>query len=92
MILSISHKAVKSFYDNGDASKLPAENTAKIKMILTRLDAAKSPEQMNYPGSDFHRLKGKLQDFYSVKVRANWKVIFRFVGEDVVDVDYLDYH
>lgn len=92
MILTIRHKGVKSFYDTGDTSKLPAQDIVRIKRVLTRLDAAKSPEQMNYPGSDFHRLKGQLQDFYSVKVRANWKIIFRFAGEDVVDVDYLDYH
>jgi proteic killer suppression protein len=92
MILSIRHKAVKALYNEGDTSKLPAENLEKIRRILTRLDAAKQPQVMNYPGSDFHQLKGDLKDFYSVKVRANWKIIFRFVGEDVVDVDYLDYH
>lgn len=92
MIRSIRHKGVKSLYDRGDASKLPAENVEKITRILTRLDAVKKPQEMNYPGSDFHQLKGNLQDFYSVKVRANWKIIFRFDGDDVVDVDYLDYH
>lgn len=92
MIRSIRHKAVKSLYDRGDASKLPAENVDKITRILSRLDAAKKPQEMNYPGSGFHGLQGNLQDFYSVKVRANWKIIFRFEGEDVVDVDYLDYH
>ena len=92
MILSIRHKGVKSLYESGDAAKLPSENVAKITLILTRLGAVKKPQEMNYPGSDFHQLKGTLQDFYSVKVRANWKIVFRFDGEDVVDVDYLDYH
>ena len=60
--------------------------------MLTRLDAVKRPEEMNTPGSDYHQLKGDRKDFYSVKVKANWKIIFRFEGEDAVDVDYLDYH
>jgi proteic killer suppression protein len=92
MILDIRNKAVKSLYHRGDTSKLPAEHIEKITRILTRLDAVKKPQEMNYPGSDFHPLKGNLQGFYSVKVQANWKVIFRFNGEDVTDVDYLDYH
>ncbi len=92
MIVSIRHKALRAFYLEDDVSKLPAENIDKIRRILTRLDAAKQPQVLNYPGSGFHQLKGDLKDFYSVKVRANWKIIFRFVGEDVVDVDYLDYH
>jgi proteic killer suppression protein len=29
---------------------------------------------------------------WSVTVRANWRVIFRFADHDVFDIDYLDYH
>ncbi len=47
---------------------------------------------MNYPGSNFHGLKGKLKGFYSVHVSGNWVVIFHFKGNNVYDVDYLDYH
>ena len=47
---------------------------------------------MNYPGSDFHGLKGKRKEFYSVHVSGNWVVIFRFEGGNAYDVDYLDYH
>jgi plasmid maintenance system killer protein len=28
----------------------------------------------------------------AVTVRANWRVIFRFVESDAFDVDYTDYH
>ncbi|SNC77732.1 proteic killer suppression protein [Hymenobacter gelipurpurascens] len=92
MIRSIRHKGLKSLHDKGDTSKLPADNVERINRILTRLEAAKTPQALNFPGSGFHQLKGDLKDFYSIKVRANWKIIFRFEGEDVVDVDYLDYH
>ena len=61
-------------------------------VILQLLDAAASPERMNLPGMDFHKLKGDLKGFYSVAVRANWKIIFKFEGEDAILVDYLDYH
>ncbi len=30
--------------------------------------------------------------FYAVTVSGNWRVIFRFENDDVLDVDYLDYH
>jgi proteic killer suppression protein len=33
-----------------------------------------------------------LKGFHSVTVRANWRVIFRFVERDAFDVDYVDYH
>ena len=30
--------------------------------------------------------------FWAVTVRANWRIIWRFEGEDAVDVDLIDYH
>ena len=92
MISSFRSKPLKLFYDKGDASKLPADHLVRIQNVLTRLDVAKKPEELNVPGYDYHQLKGNLKDFYSVKVKNNFKIIFRFFGEDAADVDYLDYH
>lgn len=92
MILSVRHKGLRAFYERNDASKLPAENIGKLRVLLSLLDAASKPQEMNLPGFDFHALKGDLHGFHSVKVRANWKLIFRFEGEDVAELDYLDYH
>lgn len=39
-----------------------------------------------------HRLKGDLKDFWSVTVRANWRVIFPLEEGDAYDVDLIDYH
>ena len=36
--------------------------------------------------------EGILKGFYAVSVSGNWRITFRFVGKDVFDVDYLDYH
>jgi proteic killer suppression protein len=37
-------------------------------------------------------LSGDLMGFWSVTVRANWRVIFRFENANVFEVDLLDYH
>lgn len=47
---------------------------------------------MNFPGSDFHPLKGNLKKFYSVHVNGNWVVIFRFENGEAMNVDLVDYH
>jgi proteic killer suppression protein len=46
---------------------------------------------MDMPGFRLHTLKGEFKGFWAVTVRANWRVIFRFVDPDAFDVDYLDY-
>jgi toxin HigB-1 len=47
---------------------------------------------MAAPGFRLHPLKGRLKGFWAVSVSANWRVIFRFDGEDAVDVDLIAYH
>ncbi|MCE7059344.1 type II toxin-antitoxin system RelE/ParE family toxin [Dyadobacter sp. CY343] len=92
MIRSIVSKPLRLFYQKGDSSKLPASQLSKIGLILTLLDAANIAEDMDFPGSGLHKLSGELKEFWSVKVNANYRIIFRFEGKDVTDVDYLDYH
>ncbi len=92
MIVSFNHKGLKQFYESGNAAKLTPEHVSKIRRILTRLDNAASPTEMNEPGYNLHKLSGTLKDFWSVKVDKNFRIIFRFTGEDAVEVDYIDYH
>jgi plasmid maintenance system killer protein len=56
------------------------------------LKAAATPEELNHPGYRLHPLKGQWKGFWSVWVNANWRVTFRFTGNDVELVDYVDYH
>lgn len=92
MIESIQHKGLRLLWEKDDTSKLPAVQISKIKMILTLLDNATTVEDINFPGSGLHQLKGDLAGFWSVKVNANYRLIFRFENENAFDVDYIDYH
>jgi proteic killer suppression protein len=47
---------------------------------------------MNIPGWQFHALSGNLADDWAVSVNGNWRLTFRFEGEDAILVDYRDYH
>ena len=53
---------------------------------------AKAPEEMNLPGYRFHALKGDRRGAFAVDASGNYRVTFRFDGEDAVDVDLEDYH
>jgi toxin HigB-1 len=92
MIINYRNKGLELYATKGDRSKLAPAHISKIRLILTRLDAVTSPEQMNQPRYDFHSLKGNFKGYYAVKVSGNWRIIFRFENENAYDVDYLDYH
>jgi proteic killer suppression protein len=44
------------------------------------------------PGLNLHSLKGRHEGYWAVSVSGNWRVIFKFEGDNAVDVNYLDYH
>jgi len=61
-------------------------------LILDLLDGAATPGDMDFPGSDFHRLEGNYKDFYSIHVNGNWTIIFKLENGHAYDVDLIDYH
>ncbi|WP_159471581.1 type II toxin-antitoxin system RelE/ParE family toxin [Dyadobacter sp. 3J3] len=92
MIISYRHKGLELYATKGDRSKLQQNHVSRIRLILTRLDAAELPEHMNEPGYYFHALKGDMQGYYSVRVSGNWRITFCFDGKNAADVNYQDYH
>lgn len=92
MIEIIRHKGLQKFYDTGETKFLPAQYIPKVQRILSALDSAKKPEDVDIPGFHLHLLKGDFKEYFSVSVTANWRIIFRFNGVNVTDVDFLDYH
>jgi len=92
MIVSIRHKGLRLYFEKGDASRLQPQHLNKIKLILTRLHAAKAIGDMNIPGYGLHQLSGEYKNFWAVKVDKNYRIIFQFITEDALEVDYLDYH
>jgi len=91
-IKTFKHKGLEKFFETGSKAKILPSHAKALGRIIDQLDSAYQAQDMNYPGSYFEQLKGKLKAFYSVRVSGNWRVIFRFEGHDAYDVDYLDYH
>jgi toxin HigB-1 len=92
MIKSFRHKGLLRYFDSGNKSGIQPSHAPRIRLILGRLSAAQEPRDMNLPGLRLHQLTGDYSGFHSVQVSGNWRIIFRFEGQDAYDVDYLDYH
>ncbi len=92
MIRSFRHRGIKRFYERGDRSLIRPDLHDRVEVMLAQLDVARSPEAMRLPHYRLHALKGKLKDYWSVTVKTNWRIIFRFEDEDVYDVELIDYH
>ena len=64
----------------------------RLRELLTALNVAISPKDLAKPSWRLHGLQGDRAGFYAVTVQANWRLTFRFEGQDVELLDYLDYH
>ena len=60
--------------------------------MLIALNESTVPQDMGLPGWRLHPLTGERRGFWAVSVTGNWRLIFRFEGENATDVDLIDYH
>ena len=92
MIKSFRHKGIARFFETGSKAGVQAAHAPRLARQLERLNRAKFPEDMNVPGWKLHPLGHDLANHWAVSVSGNWRLTFTFEGEDVVLVDYQDYH
>ena len=92
MIKSFCHKGLETFFRKGSKAGIRPHHAGKLRIMLTMLDSAKRPDDMNAPGWRFYPLTGNLAGHYSVTVNGNWRMTFTFEGDNAELVDYQDYH
>ncbi|HVA81913.1 MAG TPA: type II toxin-antitoxin system RelE/ParE family toxin [Candidatus Binataceae bacterium] len=92
MIWGFRHKGLKRRFENGERKAISPDQVDKVENILFVLNRARRPEDLNLPGFRLHRLKGGQKEFWSVTVRANWHIVFRFTDGDAREVDLIHYH
>ena len=92
MIRSFKHKGLERFFTKGTKSGIQAKHASRLRLILARLNASVTPNDMDLPGLNFHPLTGERKGTWSVKVSGNWRVTFCFVAGHAEAVNYEDYH
>jgi len=92
VIIGFKHKGLEKFFARGVKSGIQAKHAERLRLILGRLNVSIGSRDMALPGLNLHQLIGDRKGTWSVRVSGNWRVTFRFEGEDVTDVDYEDYH
>lgn len=92
MIVKIRHKGLQRFYETGDTRGINAKHAAWLRVLLTAMDAASVPQELNNPGFRLHALKGERKGQWAVTVSGNWRLVFEFKGANITNVDLVDYH
>jgi proteic killer suppression protein len=61
VILNYRHKGLERFAKTGSKAGIQPMHMSRLRRLLTALDVASRPEDMNTPGYNLHALRGELE-------------------------------
>jgi plasmid maintenance system killer protein len=71
MIVTVRHKGLRVYLTTGHASGLNPGWMGRLNIILSKLNAAATPQDMAEPRHRLHRLTGTTPPRYSIRLTAN---------------------
>ncbi len=95
---------IKSFGDKVTADLFHGNSSSKIRRLpiqifdlaiykLDILNAATSTNDLRSPpGNRLEVLRGKFKGYYSIRINAQWRIIFHWEDSNAFDVTIIDYH
>ena len=92
MIESFKHKGLKRLFETGHTSGVNPQHIERLRKILALLETSEDIDDMDLPGLNLHKLKGRRKNTLAVKFSGNWHVTFKLKNGDVLEVNYEDYH
>ena len=96
MIVSFGDRATEDLYHNRPTSRARRVPQDIVGLSLVKLDmingAAAVLDLTSPPGNRLEALKGDLKGFHSIRVNDQWRIVFRWEGNNAHDVRLMDYH
>jgi proteic killer suppression protein len=96
MIVSFGDQTTEDIfhgYDTKAARRITQALWARIQAKLDLLNASTTLEDLRVPASNrLEKLRRNWAGFYSLRVNDHYRVLFRFVGGNALDVRCTDYH
>jgi toxin HigB-1 len=93
VIKTFADKRTQELYLAGKAKRFPPDVAGRAARKLEYVDLATSLDDLKVPpGNRLRRLEGDRQGQYSISVNDQWRICFRFEGEDAYAVELCDYH
>jgi len=96
MIVSFGDRATEDLYHNRPTSRARRFPQDVVGLALVKLDmlngSAAVLDLRSPPGNRLEALKGDLKGFRSIRVNDQWRLVFRWEGNNALDVRLMNYH
>jgi len=92
LILSFADKETRTLFETGTSRKFGAIS-AVARRKLDQIDGAVKLDDLRAPpGNRLEALSGDRRGQHSIRVNDQYRICFRWKGEDAYDVEVADYH
>ena len=93
MIISFGNNDTEKIWDGERVKKLPIEIQGIGRRKLRMLNNSINLTDLKIPPSNrLEKLSGKLNNFYSIRINIQWRIIFKWNNGSASDVQIIDYH
>ena len=96
MLKNLADKTTQDIYDginSRQARKLPRELHDNTQRLLDQINATPTLDMLRIPPSNrLEKLKGDRAGFWSLRINDQWRIVFRWEGQNALDVQVIDYH
>ena len=93
MILSFADRETRELYRTGRSKKFPPDIWRRALRKLEMIDKAETLNDLRVPpGNRLETLRGDRAGYYSIRVNDQWRVTFKFLNGNALQVKLEDYH
>ncbi|MFN5032429.1 MAG: type II toxin-antitoxin system RelE/ParE family toxin [Flavobacteriia bacterium] len=93
MIKTFGDKESEKIWNGIRSKKLPNEIQDVARRKFRMLNNAQDVNDLRIPPANrLEKLKGNLEDYYSIRINNQWRIIFQWLNNDSYDVKIVDYH
>lgn len=93
MIISFGSKETERIWEGERVKKIPSEIQHIGRRKLRMLNNSQDISDLRIPPSNrLEKLKGKAKDFYSIRINAQWRLVFKWESNNAYEVEIMDYH
>ncbi|CAN5331209.1 type II toxin-antitoxin system RelE/ParE family toxin [soil metagenome] len=93
MILTFGDKDTEQVWKGNWVKRLPNEVQEIGRRKLRMLNSSQNIQDLRIPPSNrLEKLKGDMQEFYSIRINDQWRIVFNWDGGNASEVGIVDYH
>ena len=93
MIISYGSKDTEKIWEGEHIKRIPIDIQQIGRRKLRMLNNSFNIQDLRIPPSNhLEKLSGKLNNFYSIRINDQWRIIFKWENNHALEVEIIDYH